>query len=84
MGLQSYSSLELPLAAVYAARERAKGGDPDGALLLMREAIDEFFSRGQTPWAVPAAGVLVETLLARGTEADVGEPRRQSSDWRPR
>ena len=39
----------------------------------MRAAIDDLFKRGQAPWCAPATDVLVQTLLARGTEADLHE-----------
>jgi hypothetical protein len=40
----------------------------------MRAAADHLFGEGQLLiWGVPATGVLVETLLDRGTDADVAE-----------
>jgi hypothetical protein len=40
----------------------------------MRAAADHLFPEGQLlMWGVPATGVLVDTLLDRGTEGDVGE-----------
>jgi class 3 adenylate cyclase len=74
MALQErYSSLELPLADVYTARELAKDGDLDHALPVMRAAVNSFISRAQIPWAIPASAVLVETLLGRGSDRDVAE-----------
>jgi hypothetical protein len=64
---------ELPIVQVYVAREQAKRGDLDGALPLMRKAVDELFDRGQFTWFIPATGVLAETLLERGFEDDVAE-----------
>jgi hypothetical protein len=65
---------ELPIMDVYQARERARGGDRDGAIPLMRAAADHLFRDGQLlAWGTPATGVLVETLLDRGTDADVAE-----------
>ncbi|WP_204807679.1 ATP-binding protein [Mycobacterium riyadhense] len=65
---------ELPLVNVYLARELARGGDPDRAIPLMRAAVDKLFRDGQLlAWGVPATGVLVQTLLERGTESDVAE-----------
>ncbi len=61
---------EVPLFEVYAARERARRGDRDDALLLMRAAVDHLFREGRLlVWGVPATGVLVETLL----DGDVAE-----------
>ena len=40
----------------------------------MRAAADDLFREGQLLiWGVPATGVLVETLLDRGADADVAE-----------
>jgi class 3 adenylate cyclase len=66
--------MDLPLFNVYLARERARRGDRDGAIPLMRAAVDDLFREGQLLlWGVPATGVLVETLLERGAESDVAE-----------
>jgi hypothetical protein len=64
---------ELPAVDVWAARERAKRGDRDGAIPQMCVAVDDLFRSGQLGYCVPATGVLVETLLDRGTESDVAE-----------
>jgi hypothetical protein len=59
---------------VYLARERARRGDRDKAIPLMRAAVDHLFREGRlVAWGVPATGVLVETLLDRGADADVVE-----------
>ena len=59
---------ELPLVDVYLARERARRGDRDAAIPLMRAAADHLFREGRLlAWGVPATGVLVETLLDRGS-----------------
>jgi hypothetical protein len=40
----------------------------------MRAAVDDLFREGRLlGWGVPATGVLVETLLERGSESDVAE-----------
>jgi class 3 adenylate cyclase len=65
---------EVPLVEVYAARERARRGDRDDAMPVMRAAVDHLFRDGQLlGWGIPATGVLVETLLDRGAESDVAE-----------
>jgi class 3 adenylate cyclase len=65
---------ELPIVDVYVARERARCGDRDEAIPLMRAAVDHLARRGQLlGWGVAATGVLVETLLDRGTDDDVAE-----------
>ena len=65
---------ELPIVNVYLARERARRGDRDEAIPLMRAAVDHLFREGQLlVWGIPATGVLVETLLDRGADGDVAE-----------
>ena len=65
---------ELPIVNVYLARERARRGDCDEAIPLMRGAADHLFRERQLlAWGIPATGVLVETLLDRGAEGDVAE-----------
>ncbi len=65
---------DLPLVNVYLARERARRGDRDDAIPLMRAAVDHLFREGWLLlWGIPATGVLVETLLERGAESDVVE-----------
>ena len=65
---------DLPIVNVYLARERARRGDRDDAIPLMRAAVDHLFREGQLlAWGVPATGVLVETLLDRGADTDVAE-----------
>jgi len=65
---------DLPITNVYLAREKARRGDPDEAIPLMRSAADHLFRDGQLlAWGLPATGVLVETLLDRATDGDVAE-----------
>jgi hypothetical protein len=65
---------ELPIVEVYSARERARRADRDDAISLMRAQTDPLFREGHLlMWGVPATGVLVETLLDRGADGDVGE-----------
>ncbi|MGO9924758.1 MAG: ATP-binding protein, partial [Mycobacterium sp.] len=65
---------DLPLVEVYVARERARRGDRDEAIPLMRAAVDHVFREGQRlVVGVPVTGVLVETLLDRGADGDVAE-----------
>jgi hypothetical protein len=71
---RGYLLAEVPLVEVYSARERARRGDRDDAIPLIRAAVDHLFRQGQLlQWGVPATGVLVETLLDRGAESDVVE-----------
>jgi hypothetical protein len=61
---REYSLCNLPLLEVHSARERARRGDRDDAILVMRAAVDHLYREGRLlMWSVPATGVLVETLL---------------------
>jgi class 3 adenylate cyclase len=65
---------DLPIVDVYLARERARRLDRHDAIPLMRAAVDHLVREGQLlGWGVAATGVLVETLLGRGADADVAE-----------
>jgi class 3 adenylate cyclase len=65
---------ELSLVNVYLARERARRGDRDEAISVMRAAVDHLFrDRRLLAWGIPATGVLVETLLDRGADGDAAE-----------
>jgi hypothetical protein len=65
---------DLPMVNVYLAHERARREDGDAAVALMRAAVDHLFREGRLQfWGIPATGVLVETLLDRGADADVAE-----------
>ncbi len=65
---------ELPLVNAYFARELYRDADRNAAIPLMRTAVDHLVPEGRLmPWGLPATGVLVETLLDRGADGDVGE-----------
>jgi hypothetical protein len=71
---RGHNQPEVLIVDVYAARERARRGDRDGAIPFMRAAVDHLFREGHLQmWGVPATGVLVETLLDRGADGDVAE-----------
>jgi class 3 adenylate cyclase len=71
---QGYNLCDLPIIEAYLARERARRGDRDVAIPLMRTAADHLFREGHLLfWGIPATGVLVETLLDRGDESHVAE-----------
>ena len=71
---RGYLLAELPIVEVYVARERARRGDRDDAIPLIRATVDHLFREGQLLlWGVAATGVLVETLLDRGADGDVVE-----------
>jgi class 3 adenylate cyclase len=65
---------ELPIINAFLARERARRGDRDEAIPLVRAAADHLFHEGRLlAWGAPVTGVLVETLLDRGTDGDMAE-----------
>jgi hypothetical protein len=71
---KEHNLCDLPIVNVYLARERARCGDRDEAIPLMRGSVDHLFRDGQLlAWGVPATGVLVETLLDRRADGDVAE-----------
>jgi hypothetical protein len=71
---RGHNLCDLPIVEVYLARERARDGDRDDAIPLMRAVGDHLFRDGRLLlWGVPATGVLVETLLDRCADGDVAE-----------
>jgi hypothetical protein len=71
---RAHNLADLPLMEVFSAREDARHGDRDGVVPVMRTAIDDLIRGGQLlGWGIPAAGVLVETLLDRGTDEALAE-----------
>ncbi len=68
-----YTMTELPVTDVFAAREFARDGDYDTAIPMMRAAVEQLFSAGQLGWCNSTTRVMVDTLLARGEEADIRE-----------
>ena len=71
---RGYLLCDLPIVEVYLARERARSGDRDEAIPLMRAAVDHLFREGRmAAWGPAAMGVLVKTLLDRGSDGDVAE-----------
>jgi class 3 adenylate cyclase len=71
---REYLLSQLSVVEVYVAREKARRGDRDDAIPLMLATVDHLFRKGlQLGWGIPATGVLVETLLDRGTDSDVAE-----------
>ena len=70
------SLCDLPLVDVYWARERARHGDRNNAVQVMRAADDQLFHEGHLlVWGTPATGVLVETLLDRRADGDMVEAK---------
>jgi class 3 adenylate cyclase len=71
---QRHNLGDRPLVNVYLARESARGGDRDQAIVMMRAAVDQLVQERQLlAWGIPTTGVLVETLLDRAGEGDLDE-----------
>jgi len=63
----------VPVAELQVARERARRGDRDPAIAVMRKAVNELHQAGRPFFGVWGTGILVETLLERGAEGDLAE-----------
>jgi hypothetical protein len=61
------------VSELWIARERAVRGDSDGAIPVMRHAVDDLHRAGRIFYGVWGAGVLVETLLEGGAADDLAE-----------
>ncbi len=72
-GCASVAPFLVPVTELWAARERARRGDRDAAIAVMRQAVDELHQAGRLGYGVWGTGVLVETLLERGAEGDLAE-----------
>ncbi|MDT5322149.1 MAG: hypothetical protein QOD88_4671, partial [Mycobacterium sp.] len=71
---RGHNLADLAIVNAYLARERARRGDREEAIPLMRAAVDHMVRQGQLlQWGIPATGVLVETLLDRSADGDVAE-----------
>jgi class 3 adenylate cyclase len=71
---QGRNLCDLPIIEVYLARERARAGDLDDAIALMRTTVDHLFRTGRLlMWGLAATGVLVQTLLDRAGDGDAAE-----------
>src|SRR6202011_2731888 len=70
----------VPVIELWVARERARRGDRDAAIPVMRKAVDELHQAGRLGYGVWGTGVLVETLLERGAEGDLAEAQ-EAFDW---
>ena len=81
MALRRQAGLQMvPVIELWAGRERARRGDREAAIAVMRKAVDELHQAGRLGYGVWGTGVLVETLLERGTEGDLAEAQ-VAIDW---
>jgi hypothetical protein len=70
----------VPVTELVAAPERARRGDRDAAISMMRQAVDELHQAGRLGYGIWGTSVLVETLLERGAEGDLAEAQ-EAFDW---
>jgi adenylate cyclase len=63
----------LPLIDLEMAKEKARSGDPDSAIEILRIVVDHEFAIGDIIHLGAIVTALVETLLERGTNADKAE-----------
>lgn len=68
-----YYPSDLPVAEVWAARERANCGDRAGALPRLREAVDDLFKAGQFGHCGTAIVAMVQTLMIDAPESHEGD-----------
>jgi hypothetical protein len=75
----------VPVTELMAAPEAARRGDRDEAITELRNAVDALHLAGRLGFGVFGTCMMVETLLERGTEADLVEAQRvvelQASPW---
>src|SRR4030095_16088714 len=64
---------DVPITELWEAREKARRGERDKALRVMRTVVDDLHREGRAGYGVWASGILVETLLERGAEGDLTE-----------
>jgi adenylate cyclase len=72
LGVHHFSN-NLRVIEVLLAREKARMGDFDGAIELIHTALDILFAAEAVQWIARATSVLVESLLRRGSDADLVE-----------
>ncbi|MDT5175205.1 MAG: hypothetical protein QOG37_2456, partial [Mycobacterium sp.] len=71
---QGHNLSELPIVNMYSARDKARRGDRDEAIVMMRANLEHLTREGQLlSWGIPVTAVLVETLLDRAADNDAAE-----------
>jgi hypothetical protein len=80
MWLREHALFIVPVVDLFAARERARRGDRDAEIAVMRRVVNELHQAGRLGHGVWGTGILVETLLERGAEDDLDEAQ-EAIDW---
>ena len=70
---QRFYGSELIALELHDAWQRARCGDCDAAIPVIRKVVDGFFEDGQLAYGASGTALLVEALLDRGTQDDVAE-----------
>jgi hypothetical protein len=71
---RQFSLADLPIIDAYLAYDRARRGDHEAGLKVLRDTADGLARDGLlTGWGVACTDLLVECLVNRGTEADLCE-----------
>ena len=63
------------------AMEKARTGDLDGAIEMVRAVVHGAYESGDLIWRGRATNVLVELLVRRGSATTCAKRRRRSTDW---
>jgi adenylate cyclase len=72
---QRFALVALPVVDIHTASEKARLGDLDDAIALARTVVDDLFDSGGCIWTALATTALVEALLQRAGDADLGDAR---------
>lgn len=80
MFLHERGTFLLPVTDVFTAREKARCGDIDAAIPVMRQAVQELHAAERLGYGIWATAVFAETLLERGNDTDVDEAAA-AIDW---
>jgi adenylate cyclase len=70
---ETFALTVLPVVDSYIAREKARLGDVDSAIELVRTVVHDLFDSGGCIWTALATSVFVEALVQRGGDGDLVE-----------
>jgi hypothetical protein len=70
---------ELPMINLLAASKQARRGDRDSAVPVMRNSVDDVFTRGQVMYCSQTTAFFVEALLDRGADGDADEAEAEAT-----
>jgi adenylate cyclase len=70
---ERFALTAVPIVDIHTAGEKARLGDLDGAIESARTIVDDLFASGGSIWSALATTVLVEALLQRRDDADLGD-----------